>query len=46
MGKGATSSYSRKVKMNTKSLAETELVATDMYMLEMFSTSKIWGKMR
>ncbi len=41
MGKGATSSYLRKVKMNTRSLAETELVVADMYMPEMFSTSII-----
>ncbi len=46
MGKGATLHYSRKVKINTKSLAETELVAADMYMPEMFSTLRIWEKMR
>ena len=33
MGKGAVSSYSRKVKLNTRS--ETELVVADMYMPEM-----------
>ena len=31
MGKGATSSYSRKVKLNTRSSTETELVVSDMY---------------
>jgi hypothetical protein len=35
MGKGATSSYSRKVKLNTRSLTETELVTADMFMPEM-----------
>ena len=35
MGKGAVSSYSRKVKLNTRSLTETELVVADMNMLEM-----------
>jgi hypothetical protein len=35
MGKGATSSYSRKLKLNTRSSTETELVACDMYMPEM-----------
>jgi hypothetical protein len=35
MGKGATSSYLRKVKLNTKSSTETELVVSDMYMPEM-----------
>jgi len=35
MGKGATTSYSRKVKMNTRSLTETELCAADMFMPEM-----------
>ena len=30
MGKGATLSYSRKLKLNTRSLTETELVAADM----------------
>jgi hypothetical protein len=32
MGKGATSSYSQKVKLNTRSSTETELVVSDMYM--------------
>ncbi len=32
MGKGATTSYSRKVKMNTRSSTETELCAADMFM--------------
>ncbi len=35
MGKGAVSSYSRKVKLNTRSSTETELVVTDQYMPEM-----------
>jgi hypothetical protein len=35
MGKGATSSYLRKVKLNTRSSTETELVVADMYMPEM-----------
>jgi hypothetical protein len=35
MGKGATSSYSRKVKLNTRSSTQTELVVADMYMPEM-----------
>jgi hypothetical protein len=35
LGKGATSSYSRKVKLGTRSVTETELVTTDMYMPEM-----------
>ena len=35
MGKGATSSYLQKVKLNTRSSTETELVVSDMYMPEM-----------
>jgi len=35
MGKGAVSSYSRKVKLNTRSLTKMELVVADMYMPEM-----------
>ncbi len=35
MGKGAVSSYSRQVKLNTRSSTETELVVADMYMPEM-----------
>jgi hypothetical protein len=35
LGEGAVSSYSRKVKHNTRSLTETELVGADMYMPEM-----------
>ena len=35
LGKGVTTSYSRKVKLNTRSLTETELVVVDMFMLEM-----------
>ena len=38
MGKGATSSYSRKVKLNTRSSTETELVTADMFMPEMLWT--------
>ncbi len=34
MGKGATSSYLRKIKLNTRSSTETELVVSDMYMPE------------
>jgi hypothetical protein len=34
-GKGATSSYLRKVKLGMRSSTETELVMTDMYMPEM-----------
>ena len=48
MGKGATLSYSRKLKLNMRSLTETELVAADMYTPEMlwtlyFTESRIWG---
>jgi hypothetical protein len=32
LGKGAVSSYSRKLKLNTQSSTETELVGVDMYM--------------
>jgi hypothetical protein len=35
LGKGATSSYSRKVKSNTRSSTETELLTAGMYMPEM-----------
>ncbi len=35
MGKGATASYSRKLKLNTSSLTESELITADMYMPEM-----------
>jgi hypothetical protein len=35
LGMGATSSYLRKVKSNTRSLTETELLTADMYMPEM-----------
>jgi len=38
MGEGALSSYSRKVKVNTRSSTETELVGADMYMPE-----KLWS---
>jgi hypothetical protein len=38
MGKGATSSYSRKVKLNTQSSTKTELVTADMYMPKMLWT--------
>ena len=35
MGRGATSSYSRKLKLNTRSSTETEIVTADMFMPEM-----------
>jgi hypothetical protein len=35
MGKKATMSYSRKVKLNVQSLTETELVVADMFMPDM-----------
>ncbi len=35
MGKGATTSYSRKLKLNTQSSTESKLVTMDMYMPEM-----------
>ncbi len=35
LGKGATTSYSRKVKLNTRRLTETELYTADMFMPEM-----------
>ncbi len=35
MGKGAMSSYLRKMKVNTQSSTETELIAADMFMPEM-----------
>ena len=35
VGKRATLSYSRKLKLNTRSLTKTELVAADMYTPEM-----------
>jgi hypothetical protein len=35
LGKGATSSYSRKVKLASHSSTETELITVDMYMPEM-----------
>ena len=35
LGKGTTSSYSRKVKSNTRSLTEMELLTADMYMPKM-----------
>ena len=35
MGRGATSSYSRKLKLNTRSSTETELVTSYMFMTEM-----------
>ena len=35
LGKGAISSYSRKMKMNTRSSTETELLGADMFMPEM-----------
>jgi hypothetical protein len=33
--KGATASYSRKLRLNTRSLTESELIIVDMYMPEM-----------
>jgi len=38
MGRGATSSYSRRLKLNTRSSTETELVTADMFMPEMLWT--------
>jgi len=38
MGKGATTSYSRKVKLNTRSSTEMELVTAGMFMPEMLWT--------
>ncbi len=35
MGRGATTSYSRNVKSNMRSLMETELYTSDMFMPEM-----------
>jgi hypothetical protein len=35
MGKEATSSYLRKLKLNTRSLIENKLIMADMYMPEM-----------
>jgi hypothetical protein len=35
LGEGVVSSYSRKLKLNTRSSTKTELVTADMYMLEM-----------
>jgi hypothetical protein len=35
MGKGATTSYSRKVKLNTRSSTEMELLTADTFMPEM-----------
>jgi hypothetical protein len=35
MGKGAATSYSRKVKLNLRSSTKTELLTSDMYMPEM-----------
>jgi hypothetical protein len=35
IGQGATTSYSRKVKLNSRSSTETELLTSDMYMPEM-----------
>jgi hypothetical protein len=45
MVRGSTSSYLRKIKLNTRSSTETELLAADMYMLEMlWSLNFIWGQ--
>jgi hypothetical protein len=38
MGKGAMSSYSRKMKVNIQSSTETELIAADLFMPEMLRT--------
>ena len=38
LGKGAATSYSQKIKLNTRSSTKTELVAADMYMPEMLWT--------
>ena len=38
MGKGVTSIYSPKVKLNTRSSTETEFVTADMYVPEMLWT--------
>jgi hypothetical protein len=38
MGKGATTSYLRKLKLNTQSLMESKLVMVDMYMPEMLQS--------
>jgi len=35
LGRGATSSYSRKLKLNTGSSTETEIMTADMFMPEM-----------
>jgi hypothetical protein len=35
MGKGATTSYLRKLKLNTQSSTESQLITVDMYMPEM-----------
>jgi hypothetical protein len=35
MGRGATTSYSIKLKLNSRSSTETELLTSDMYMPEM-----------
>ena len=38
LGRGATLSYLRKLKLNTKSSTETELVTANMFMPEMLWT--------
>jgi len=38
--KGATSSYSRKVKLNTRSETEMELVTSDMFVSEMLCVKR------
>ncbi len=40
MGKGAAVSYLRKMKLNTRSSTETELVGADMFMPENFIQSQ------
>jgi hypothetical protein len=45
MGRGSTSSYLRKIKLNTRSSTEAELLAADMYMSEiLWSLNFIWGQ--
>jgi hypothetical protein len=41
-GEGAVSSYSRKVKLNTRNSTKMELVVADMYMPEMLWSLYLW----
>ena len=49
MGCGAISSYSRRIKVNTRSSTETELVSVDAYIPEdfvvsiLYPSTGIWG---